>query len=1505
MKGRMFSPGVSCLCCLGGNCYLIGHVFVGCECCCLKKELDGEVDKEILDEWRLFKQKYIRTEQEFQISRARKGKEVVRGREAFTVRHQDDREEREEATGFRCRRFINDGRSRCRVVYGECGEISCEWCPIDKRFGSSFVSNEIQLRYVREFFESVIEPPNIIQRQNQILGSDVHDLDQKISDGYAVEVPVIQGWKKGEVIPSGSTVPPGPEESWFGSHYHDPFPTTRRVERRLWDTSFTVGKEQLDWIQQVGITLGQSSDNSCILTSEERLSAARLLWIWRDIFVDRVEDLAMTDLVVHTIPTLPHSKPHRAKDLIYAEDEVRWQTTVLPDMIGNIIQGGTSPWVAKTTWVSKKDTVVDPVCGRWPLRMVHTYCQLNDATIKTNYPMKRMEPILNELANPRHRYFFSVDAAYGFYAVPIYPPHAYKTAFNTLLGQFYYLRMPMGLTGAPATYARLKDITFGPIPAPRGEPAVIAELLSSRSPVTFKYFCDDDYGAAPTFQQLLSFLHDIYFPRIHWARLTLKPSKSRFFVPTIEPLGMTVGRHQISEQEFRYGLKASDAKRGKIEGFPTPQNEQQIDAFLHLTTYLKILIPDRTQLAKTLRESVIREKTKGKRGKAIGFDWTERQQEALDLIKKSVRDNVVVGGDVSRRFYISVTTTESGFGAVLFQLPEEIEQTISKNGHKYPRGEERVVQFISQSFSDTETRYMGVERSYLAILRTLEEVRYLVLQSPFPIIVYTPIAPLMRKIEEFKGRLACWQVRMAEFHVEAYPIKIRDISGDVARIMEGIQFEDNWGEAVEITEIDTNLEVCGVDNVSINRVFEGRFAELEYKPGVGLMIDGKAILLYVDGACRGNGTAAARASIGIYAGPGHPDSKGIVISPTLYQGVLTNQVAELVALICGLDLGVSIASGHNLEKVVIASDSAYACKGITRWIDRWRLKKYADVHNAHLFSHLDEKMVQAENRGVSVKIWKIERRDNLEADMLARMVLNERGISTVVGVEGESSSGTELGSGPGIQQQKDKWGDWLSDPWYGGVVSYLLFGRTRGISDQRFRKICRESGKYTLVNMPEANDPPRLAYEEVNGTQAICIRQSEVERILHRFHDNHGHFSAGIMGRNIMGRYYWPCRLQDIAKWCNSCPACQKLGPRRNCTQLKPIMSLQPMDLMGMDFVGPITPHSRNGSIYILLVVDYFSRYLFAHATKKSTGTAVVEFLKKISNTFGWPLAFYVDNGSHFVKGEVPMVLKSAGTKMFTAPITNPRSVGLAERYVQLILAGLRIKIEAESSLILGSTMDKWDEYLDEVVHSINSRVLKVHGYTPSQLFLGFNVRLHPLDQTLVEELRCTRIEETLDIFTQGTDLEDHEREDHEREAQTAKEYDLRLAQVEEVRELVRERVLLDLDEKEIGITVPRYQSPKLGDLVLRRRFNVEKSLGMKLYTKWDGPYRLSKISKSGVSGYIEDLKTGRVLGRYAFGALKVFVPREMIVADGSWVSVEEGLRGEPLRERKEVCLLR
>ena len=104
--------------------------------------------------------------------------------------------------------------------------------------------------------------------------------------------------------------------------------------------------------------------------------------------------------------------------------------------------------------------------------MVHAFIPINNATIKSQYQMKRLEPILRDVSRNGMNTFFTADAANGYWAVPLHLKHAYKTAFNAFDGQYCYLRMGQGLTGGPATYSRLKDLVTGRIPGPDPEPAL-------------------------------------------------------------------------------------------------------------------------------------------------------------------------------------------------------------------------------------------------------------------------------------------------------------------------------------------------------------------------------------------------------------------------------------------------------------------------------------------------------------------------------------------------------------------------------------------------------------------------------------------------------------------------------------------------------------------------------------------------------------------------------------------------------------------------------------------------------------------------------------------------------------------------------------------------------------------------------------------------------------------------------------------------------------------------
>ena len=183
-----------------------------------------------------------------------------------------------------------------------------------------------------------------------------------------------------------------------------------------------------------------------------------------------------------------------------------------------------------------------------------------------------------------------------------------------------------------------------------------------------------------------------------------------------------------------------------------------------------------------------------RKGKVIGFQWGKAQQEVFEEVKRAIRENVIVGGDPNRRYYVTNTATTHGFASVLFQLTEvdeeKLEAGMETERSRFPRGKDKVVQFISQTFTDMESRYTDIERRYLAIIRTLEEIRYLVFQSQFPVIVYTSpvvVGLLNNNPDEPKGnRITWWQTRMGDFRIIPRSLKGKDLSASLACVTTGV-----------------------------------------------------------------------------------------------------------------------------------------------------------------------------------------------------------------------------------------------------------------------------------------------------------------------------------------------------------------------------------------------------------------------------------------------------------------------------------------------------------------------------------------------------------------------------------------------------------------------------------------------------------------------------------------------------------------------------------------------
>ena len=117
-----------------------------------------------------------------------------------------------------------------------------------------------------------------------------------------------------------------------------------------------------------------------------------------------------------------------------------------------------------------------------------------------------------------------------------------------------------------------------------------------------------------------------------------------------------------------------------------------------------------------------------------------------------------------------------------------------------------------------------------------------------------------------------------------------------------------------------------------------------------------------------------------------------------------------------------------------------------------------------------------------------------------------------------------------------------------------------------------------------------------------------------------GHLGKEKTARRVLQRFYWPTLYRDVAKFCQSCTACQKVAVNR--VKRAPLVPLpiisEPFKRIAMDIVGPL-PRSNSGKRYILVICDYATKYPEAVPLKSIEAPQIAEELIKLFSRVGIP----------------------------------------------------------------------------------------------------------------------------------------------------------------------------------------------------------------------------------------------------------------------------------------------
>ena len=206
--------------------------------------------------------------------------------------------------------------------------------------------------------------------------------------------------------------------------------------------------------------------------------------------------------------------------------------------------------VEPTEWVSRMLVVGKP---DGDVRICLDPSELNKAILRQHFAVPTVEQLFAKIG--KAKYFCSLDAASGFYQIPLSDRASYLCTMATPKGRYRFL--PFGLKSAPEVYLQVMSDLFGDIPG------------------VIIYFYDF-LVIGETTEELENNLRKV-FVRCRETNLKLQLKKCRFFLEQLPWLGHVIGSGT---------LRPDPEKVEVIVNMPDPVDKPGLVRLLGMVTYL-------------------------------------------------------------------------------------------------------------------------------------------------------------------------------------------------------------------------------------------------------------------------------------------------------------------------------------------------------------------------------------------------------------------------------------------------------------------------------------------------------------------------------------------------------------------------------------------------------------------------------------------------------------------------------------------------------------------------------------------------------------------------------------------------------------------------------------------------------------------------------------------------------------------------------------------------------
>ena len=487
---------------------------------------------------------------------------------------------------------------------------------------------------------------------------------------------------------------------------------------------------------------------------------------------------------------------------------------------------------------------------------------------------------------------------------------------------------------------------------------------------------------------------------------------------------------------------------------------------------------------------------------------------------------------------------------------------------------EHAIYYLSKKFTDCETRYTSLEKTCCALAWAARRLRqYMLSHTTWLVSKMDPIKYLFEK-PALSGKIARWQVLLSEYDI-AY-VSQKAIKGSVLADYLAQQPLHDY-QSVQDDFPDESIMTSFKEEDSDRWV---------------MLFDGASNML-------GHGVGAVLIS---------PNEQYIPVTARLCFDC-TNNVAEYEACILGLQTAIEF----KVKSLDVYGDSALVIHQIK---GEWETR---DAKLIPYQKHIGELIEYFED----VEFHHIPREANQLADALATL----SSMFNLSRDEDMPSIEIQRRDQPAFCQAVEEEPD--GKPWFHDIKLFLQKKEYPKGANEKDRKTLRRLAMNFFLNGEV------LYKRNYDMTLLRCVNAAEAREILKEIHEGSfgTHANGHSMARKILrAGYYWLTMEKDCHEYARTCHKCQVYADNINVppNPLNVISSPWPFAMWGMDVIGPIEPKASNGHRFILVAIDYFTKWVEASSYANVTRNVVIKFVKNnLICRYGLPNKLITDNGTN------------------------------------------------------------------------------------------------------------------------------------------------------------------------------------------------------------------------------------------------------------------------------------